>query len=117
MSLAEAAAAYTPITVMLSPSKHLVAARHLRSFLNFLGRFRAHLCDGTGRPLGWWDSVLVAEREPESSEEEESGMSAATVSQAYPPSTGSSYTQRYEDVRPGANAWRHRLHPRTNKSN
>ncbi|MED6308747.1 MAG: hypothetical protein VX624_02470 [Pseudomonadota bacterium] len=44
-------------------------------------------------------------------------MSAATVSQAYPPSTGSSYTQRYEDVRPGANAWRHRLHPRTNKSN
>ena len=99
MSLAEAAAAYTPITLMLSPSKHLVTARHLRSFLNFWGRFRARHCDGKGRPLGWRDSVLVAEREQESSEEEESGMSAATVSQAYLPNTGSAYTQHYEDVR------------------
>ena len=44
-------------------------------------------------------------------------MSAATVSQAYLPNTGSAYTQRYEDVRPRANAWRHRFHPRTSKSN
>ena len=43
--------------------------------------------------------MLVAEREPESSEEEKSGMSAATVSQAYLPNTGSAYTQHYEDVR------------------
>ena len=44
-------------------------------------------------------------------------MSAATVSQAYLPNTGSAYTQRYEVVRPRANAWRHRFYPRTSKSN
>ena len=44
-------------------------------------------------------------------------MSAATVSQAYLPNTGSAYTQRYGDVRPRANAWRHRFHLRTSKSN
>ena len=90
--------------LMLSPSKHLVTARHLRSFLNFWGRFRARHCNGMVRPLGWRDSVLVAEREPESSDEEESGMSAAPVSQAYLPNTGSAYTQRYGDNRPRANA-------------